>query len=65
MNALVPIVAVIALLAVLAVLMTGVFGMAKGGDFNRKYGNVLMRWRVGLQGAAVLLILIALLLSRG
>jgi hypothetical protein len=64
MNAIVPIVAVIALLAVLAVLMTGVVGMAKGGDFNRKYGNVLMRWRVGLQGAAILLILIALMLSR-
>lgn len=65
MNAIVPIIAGLALLAVLAVLMTGVVGMAKGGDFNRKYGNVLMRWRVGLQGVAILLILIALMLSRG
>ena len=65
MNAAVPILIVVALLAVLAVLMTGVLGMAKGGAFNRKYGNVLMRWRVALQGGAVLLILIAVLLARG
>ena len=65
MNAIVPIIAGLALLAVLAVLMTGVVGMAKGGDFNRKYGHAMMRWRVGLQGVAILLILIALMLSRG
>ncbi len=65
MDILIPTLIVAALLAVLIVLMTGVLGMAKGGGFNRKYGNVLMRWRVALQGGAVLLILIAALLSRG
>ena len=65
MNGFVVALVAIALLAVLAVLLTGVAGMAKGGTFNSKYGNVLMRWRVLLQGAAVVLILIAVLLSRG
>ena len=65
MNGFVLALVAIALLAVLAVLLTGVVGMAKGGDFNRKYGNVLMRWRVALQGLAVVLILLAILASRG
>jgi hypothetical protein len=64
MNGFVAALVAIALLAVLAVLMTGVLSMAKGGAFNRKYANILMRWRVALQGLAVLLILIAVLLSR-
>ena len=65
MDAVFPILIVVALLATLAVLLTGVVGMVKGGDFNRRHGNKLMRWRVALQGGAVLLILIALLLGRG
>lgn len=47
---------IIALLAVLGVLVTGVIGMAKGGEFNQKYSNKLMRARVILQLIAVLLI---------
>jgi hypothetical protein len=43
----------IAMGAVLGVLLIGVFGMAKGGAFNRKYGNKLMRARVILQGVAL------------
>ena len=64
MNMFVLALVAVALLAVLAVLMTGVIGMAKGGEFNRKYGNILMRWRVVLQGLAVALILIAILMSQ-
>ena len=37
----------------LATLMTGVVGMGKGGAFNDKYGNKLMRMRVILQFCAV------------
>ena len=59
MNALFPVLLGLALLAVLAVLLAGVFSMARGGEFNRKYGNKLMRWRVGLQGAALLLFAVA------
>lgn len=49
---------VITILAVLIVLMIGLGGFMGGGEFNRKYGNRLMRWRVILQGVAVILILI-------
>lgn len=49
---------IFALLAVLGVLFTGIFAMAKGGDFNKKHGNKLMRMRVILQLIAVILIFI-------
>lgn len=49
--------AAFACLAVLAVLMVGIFGFAKGGDFNRRYANKIMRLRLLLQFVAVLLIL--------
>ncbi len=55
---------VIAMAAVLAALAIGVIGMAKGGDFNRKYGNKLMQARVYLQGAAIALFLLAVLFAR-
>ncbi len=53
----------IALAATLVVLLSGVYSMARGGEFNRKYGNVLMRWRVGLQGCALLLLVLVMLFS--
>ncbi len=51
----------VTVLAVLAVLLTGVIGMARGGEFNRRWGNTLMRWRVMLQLLAVLLLGLAFL----
>ena len=39
-------VVILACLAVLAVLLVGVGGFAKGGDFNRKYANKIMRLRL-------------------
>ncbi len=51
------IIAAIAALAVLAILAAGVLGFARGGEFNRKNGNRLMRWRIAAQFAAVVLIL--------
>ena len=36
--------------ATIAVLFLGLFSMARGGEFNRKYGNVLMRFRVAVPG---------------
>lgn len=55
----------VALSATLAVLFAGLFSMARGGDFNRKHGNRLMRWRVIAQGAALALIALAMLLAAG
>jgi len=50
------IVAAIACFAVLGVLMLGIFGFARGGDFNKKHANRIMRLRLLFQFVAVLLI---------
>ncbi|MGH6893774.1 MAG: twin transmembrane helix small protein [Dongiaceae bacterium] len=39
--------------ATLIALGIGVFGMGKGGDFNQRYANKLMRLRVMFQGLAI------------
>lgn len=49
---------IVALAAILVVLLTGVIGMAAGGEFNRKHSNRLMRMRVLLQAVALGLILL-------
>lgn len=49
---------VLAMLAVLAVLATGIGGFAKGGEFNRRNGNRMMRWRLIAQAVAVALIML-------
>lgn len=53
-----------ACLAVVATLFTGMGGMAQGGEFNRRNGNKMMRWRVGLQALALLLMLTYALLRK-
>ncbi|PKP73025.1 MAG: twin transmembrane helix small protein [Alphaproteobacteria bacterium HGW-Alphaproteobacteria-6] len=59
-------IAAAACLAVLVILMIGVGGFAKGGDFNRKHANRIMRLRIIAQAIAVALILVFVLLrSRG
>jgi hypothetical protein len=52
---------ILMMLAVLGALGLGLFSMAKGGAFARKYGNRLMRLRVFLQGAALALFALAVL----
>ena len=55
----------IVLIAVLVVLAIGVVSMLKGGSFNKKWGNKLMRARVALQALVVILILLlAIFFSR-
>lgn len=49
---------ILAVLVVLAVLATGIGGFAKGGEFNRKHGNRMMRWRLIAQAVAVALIML-------
>lgn len=56
---------VIAILAVMVVLMIGLGGFTRGGDFNRKYANKLMRWRIILQAIAIALIIIYALIQAG
>ena len=50
--------AAIASLIVLAILLFGIGSFAKGGAFNAKYANKMMRLRLLLQFIAVLLILL-------
>ena len=40
------IVVAICVLAVVVILMIGIGGFARGGDFNRKHANRLMRYRI-------------------
>ena len=55
---------VIAVLIVAVILLLGVGTFGKGGDFNRKYANKIMRWRIGAQFVAVCLILAYVWLRR-
>ncbi|MCG6885407.1 MAG: twin transmembrane helix small protein [Silicimonas sp.] len=59
------IIVAIACLVVLGILLTGIGGFAKGGDFNRKHANRIMRYRIYAQFVAVVLILIFVLIRRG
>jgi len=52
---------IIAMVLVLASLVIGIVGMIKGGEFNKKYGNKLMKARVGLQGLALALFALAVM----
>ena len=54
----------IAMAAVLVVLIAGVASMFRGGEFNRKYANKLMRLRVLLQALALVLFAIFMLFFR-
>ena len=58
------IVAAIACFAVAGILLFGVMTFGKGGEFNRKHGNRIMRWRIGAQFIAVILILLFVFVSR-
>lgn len=57
------IVAAIACLSVVAILLVGVGGFARGGAFNRKYANKIMRLRLLAQFVAVILIVLFVALS--
>ena len=55
----------IAMLATLAVLVVGLVGFFRGGEFNAKYGNRLMRARVAFQAVALVLLALALWAQAG
>jgi hypothetical protein len=65
MNGFIATLMIVAMVATLGVLLLGLFSMARGGEFNRRNSNRFMRWRVILQGAAILLFLILVLVMRG
>ena len=53
MSSFLTVLLVIALASVLGVLIVGIYSVGRGGEFNRKYSNLLMRWRIALQLLAV------------
>lgn len=52
------VVVAIACLVVVGILIFGIGSFAKGGEFNRKYANKAMRWRIAAQFIAVVIILL-------
>jgi Hypoxia induced protein conserved region len=46
----------IACFVVLGILLFGIGTFAKGGEFNKRNANKIMRWRLGVQFVAVVLI---------
>lgn len=62
MNSVMPYLIFAALGGVVVVLILGIVNMARPGHDPAR-SNRLMQWRVGLQAAAILLILIAVLMA--
>ena len=54
-----------AVLLTAGVLLVGIGGFGKGGEFNRKFGNKIMRLRILAQFVAVCLILLYVYLRDG
>ena len=49
---------VLAVFIVLGTLVFGIGTFGKGGEFNKKHGNRIMRWRIGAQAVAIALIML-------
>ncbi len=56
---------VICCLAVVVILAIGIGGFAKGGEFNRKHGNRMMRWRIIAQAIAIAVFMLYLWVRGG
>lgn len=66
MTILAIILMVAAMLLTAGILLVGIVGMARGGEFNRKWGNRLMRYRILAQFIALVMFAIAVgLLNAG
>jgi hypothetical protein len=53
-----------ALIATVGALAFGLFALYKGGEFNAKYGNRAMQWRIALQAIAIILFTMMLIFGR-
>ena len=58
-------VVVLSMATVAIILMIGISGFGRGGEFNRKYSNKLMRLRILAQFIAVVMILLFVWIARG
>ena len=58
------VIAILAVVLVGVILAFGIGSFARGGEFNKKHANKIMRYRIVAQAVALMLILI-LVASRG
>jgi uncharacterized membrane protein len=65
MNTYTLIAVIVCLIAATIVMGLGIFSMAKGGEFNKKYGNKIMQARVMIQGLAIAILALAYFASQG
>lgn len=65
MTTILYILVAIGLVGTLATLFVGVFSMGKGGAFNEKHGNRLMRLRILFQGFTLIVFVLLMLQLRG
>ena len=56
---------VLAVLVTAGILLTGIGTFGKGGEFNRRHANRLMRYRIVAQAVAIALILLYVWLRKG
>ena len=62
LKSIVAVLIAIALVVTLLVLFSGIFNMFRASEFNRKYGNHMMRARVISQGITIFLLIVYFLL---
>jgi len=56
---------VLAMAATVGALVWGLVAMARGGEFNARWSNKMMRYRVLFQAIALAVFAVILMLSRG
>ena len=54
----------LSMILVVLILAWGLITMARGGEYNRSYSNILMRYRIIFQAIAILIFLCLLIFKR-
>ncbi|GHD41467.1 hypothetical protein GCM10017083_05960 [Thalassobaculum fulvum] len=65
MNTIFTVFLFLAMAATVGALVWGIVAMARGGDFNAKWSNRMMRYRVIFQAIALLVFALLLSLTKG
>lgn len=65
MESILPYLMIAAMVITFAVLVAGVIAMLRGGAFNARHGNRLMRFRVAAQFGAIVALGLLFLFGRG
>lgn len=65
MNTIFTVFLILAMAATVGALVWGLIGMARGGEFNARWSNKMMRYRVLFQAIALAIFGILVMLSKG